>query len=70
MVSQGRGAGIHDSPDQSRLHVRRGVGVAEDNIEAARWYRAAAEGGHARAQTNLGYLYAHGLGVPQDQGKR
>jgi uncharacterized protein len=30
------------------------------------WYRKAAEQGHAAAQNNLGAMYAHGRGVPQD----
>jgi TPR repeat protein len=35
--------------------------------EAARLWRAAALG-NARAQTQLGYMYQQGLGVPQDYG--
>lgn len=31
-----------------------------------KWYRDAADQGHAGAQNNLGTMYAHGLGVPQD----
>ena len=34
--------------------------------EAIRWYRRAAEQGHARAQRNLGVCYAIGTGVDQD----
>ena len=34
--------------------------------EAARWYRLAADQGFARAQFNLGVMYATGRGVPQD----
>jgi TPR repeat protein len=34
-------------------------------IEAATWYRAAAEAGHAEAQFALGRLYARGEGLPQ-----
>ncbi len=37
-------------------------------MEAARWFRAAAEQGHAPAQFNLGQLYRKGLGVEQDFG--
>ena len=33
---------------------------------AARWFRRAAEQGHANAQAVLGSLYAVGLGVPKD----
>ncbi len=38
----------------------------QDLAEAARWYRLAAEQGYARAQYNLGRMYANGRGVPQD----
>ena len=34
--------------------------------EAVKWYRLAAEQGFARAQHNLGLMYANGTGVPQD----
>lgn len=40
---------------------------ALDNfVEAARWFRMAAEQGHAEAQVELGYIYAEGQGVSQD----
>jgi TPR repeat protein len=32
----------------------------------AGWYRKAADQGHARAQCNLGLMYANGQGVAQD----
>ena len=41
-----------------------GRGVPEDDAEAARWYRLAADQGHAIAQHILGIMYAHGEGVP------
>ena len=31
-----------------------------------KWYRKAAEQGHAWGQSNLGWMYANGRGVPQD----
>ena len=43
-----------------------GEGVPQDYAEAARWYRQAAEQGHADAQLNLGIMYDNGQGVPQD----
>ena len=44
-----------------------GYGVPEDDAEAVRWYRLAADQGHAvRAQYNLGLKYANGEGVLQD----
>ena len=38
----------------------------EDDAEAVRWYRLAADQGHAYAQLNLGWMYADGEGVVQD----
>ncbi|POR97032.1 tetratricopeptide repeat protein, partial [Haemophilus influenzae] len=43
-----------------------GRGVKQDNFEAVKWYRKAAEQGHADAQLNLGYMYEKGRGVKQD----
>ena len=43
-----------------------GDGVPEDDVEAVRWYRLAAEQGLASAQTNLGVMYEQGEGVPED----
>ena len=39
---------------------------AKDDAVAERWYRKAAEQGHAAAQNNLGLIYGKGRGVPQD----
>ena len=41
-------------------------GVPQNYVQAARWYRKAAEQGLAAAQYNLGVMYAEGNGVPQD----
>ncbi len=43
-----------------------GRGVPQDDAEAVRWYRLAAEQGLALAQYSLGVRYASGQGVPQD----
>ena len=43
-----------------------GEGVPEDDAEAVRWVRLAAEQGYATAQFNLGVMYANGEGVPED----
>lgn len=43
-----------------------GRDVPQDYVEAAKWYRKAAEQGHAMAQSQLGLMYAVGQGVPQD----
>ena len=39
---------------------------AGDYVESAKWYRKAAEQGHANAQHNLGNRYRKGEGVTQD----
>ena len=44
-----------------------GHGVPQDDTEAAKWYRRAAEQGHAVGQYQLGLYYAEGRGgVPRD----
>ncbi|UNV88452.1 sel1 repeat family protein [Morococcus cerebrosus] len=43
-----------------------GQGVRQDDAEAFRWFRKAAEQGHAEAQYNLGEMYHIGQGVRQD----
>ena len=44
----------------------KGRGVPQDDAEAVKWYRRAAEQGLARAQYNLGMRYSNGRGVPQN----
>ena len=44
----------------------KGLGLPTDLVEAARWYRAAAEQGVAEAQFSLGFMYEAGSGVPKD----
>ena len=44
----------------------RGEGVAQDFVEAVRWFHKAAEQGDAPAQYNLGVCYYFGRGVAQD----
>jgi uncharacterized protein len=43
-----------------------GLGLAENDGEAVRWYYLSANQGNALAQHNLGVLYANGQGVAQD----
>ena len=43
-----------------------GLGVPQDYLQAADWYRKAAEKGFAEAQYGLGFLYLNGYGVPKD----
>ena len=44
----------------------RGRGVTQDDRQALRWYRAAAEQGDMDAQYSLGVRYENGQGVLQD----
>ena len=44
----------------------RGEGVPMNSKEAVKWFRKAAEQGHAQAQNNLGDMYRTGEGVPMD----
>ncbi len=48
------------------MRARKGEGAAQDEAEALRWWRLAANQGHADAQTRLGMCYLHGLGVARD----
>ena len=43
-----------------------GIGVPQDDAEAVKWYRLAADQGQADAQFNLGVMYYNGQGVPKD----
>eukprot|EP00729_Bicosta_minor_P008029 gene8029-biopygen19942 len=63
-----RSAGRHTPVAQYTLgHMyRTGEGVEQDHVEAATWYRKAAEAGYAMAQNNLGNMYYNGKGVAQD----
>jgi len=39
-------------------------GIPENDVEAFKWYRKAAQQGNAIAQSNLGFMYDNGEGVP------
>jgi len=56
-----------DPDAQNNLGVmyQNGRGVRQDDSQAVRWYRKAAEQGYASAQNNLGLMYVNGEGVPQ-----
>ena len=43
-----------------------GENVPQDYAEAAKWYRKAAERGHAKSQFGLALMYEKGWGVPKD----
>ena len=44
-----------------------GRGVAQEAVEAMRWYRRAAEQGSVAAQARLADMFAEGRGIPRDQ---
>ena len=46
-----------------------GVAVTDNRIEAAKWFRRAADQGHIGGQVYLGLSYATGLGVPKDNSR-
>jgi TPR repeat protein len=48
------------------LAYRDGKGLDANSEEAARWFQAAAEKGHLRAQLKLAEMYEKGLGVEPD----
>lgn len=43
-----------------------GKGTSRNYTEALKWFRYAAEQGHATAQYNLGAMYFEGKGTPKD----
>lgn len=43
-----------------------GDSVEQDYVEAANWYKIAAEQGHAKSQHNLALMYENGQGVSRD----
>ena len=45
---------------------RNGEGVPENDAEAVKWFRKAADQGLANAQYNLGHMYNSGEGVPEN----
>ena len=43
-----------------------GLGVPRNEVQAAAWFRKAADQGHVAAQINLARMYEQGWGVDQD----
>ena len=76
----GKMAVAADNPDLAKFHFRpsgnwtnnlaimyaTGTGARQDYVQAALWYREAAEKGDANAQYNLGIMYCNGRGVSRD----
>ena len=50
--------GYADAQFSLGLMYDSGQGVAQNYVEAAKWYRRAAEQGEAAARNNLGIMYA------------
>ena len=61
-------AELGDAPAQAGLGFlfHKGLGVTQDDIEAASWFEKAAGKGQAEAQLLLGTLYFFGEGVQQN----
>jgi hypothetical protein len=57
-----------DAPAQTQLAIlyEHGEGVAQDFVEALRYYCLAAKQGYTLAEYNLGWMYANGRGVTRD----
>jgi TPR repeat protein len=68
VLRQRAGAGDIEAQYQLALRYETGVwGVVQDNTEALRWYRTAAERGYVPAMQSLAHIYEKGLiGVPPD----
>lgn len=65
-VLQRAKAGQAEAQCIAGLMYEKGRGVLQDDREAVRWHRLAAEQGNAWAQASLGFMYETGRGVPQD----
>ncbi|HYL74196.1 MAG TPA: tetratricopeptide repeat protein [Bryobacteraceae bacterium] len=59
-------AGNSLAQTQIGLHYEKGIGLAKNYAEAARWYRRGAENGDSLGMKNLGQMYEEGKGVPED----
>ena len=58
--------GVADGAYNLAMLYDSGAGVDHDAVQAAYWYRRAAEAGHLHAQHNLAVAYANGDGVELD----
>ena len=52
--------GSADAQNDLGLLYANGYGVAQDDKQAAYWYRKSAEQGNANAQSNLAFMYEKG----------
>jgi S1-C subfamily serine protease len=53
-------------PEAQCQYARYFDGMTNNPVEAAKWYRRAAEQGYGAGQLVLGYCYQSGVGVPKD----
>lgn len=59
-------AGEPDAQHSLGMMYEYGRGVAQDDVEAARWYEKAAEQNNSEAQYRLGVFYDNGWGVARN----
>jgi len=59
--------GDADAQHSVGIKYDEGYGVAKDQVQAAMWWRKAAEQGHVWAQNNLGVCYLYGQGVVENK---
>lgn len=53
---------VHAGFEEGKATFKQG-----DYVTTLKEFKQLAEAGHAKAQTNLGYMYQVGKGVPQDE---
>ena len=58
--------GDAESQFQVAWNYAKGIGVAEDRVEAFKWYRKSAENGYVVGIHNLGYCYEHAFGCKRN----
>jgi TPR repeat protein len=59
-------AGDADAANTVGFQYGNGLSVMQDDAEALKWYRKAAQLGSAEGEYNLGVVYENGFGVKQD----
>jgi TPR repeat protein len=69
LVTQAKKAEEGDAEAQFGLGLKFANGEAQDYLQAAQWYRKAADQNHSLAQFNLGMMYAQGQGMAPDEGE-
>ena len=62
---------LADAENELGVHYRDGDGIEQNYVQAAHWFRKAAEhapdlGGAGQGRNNLGNLYEEGHGIPKD----